>query len=65
MDNPHIIQLTIKPLNNYYISSITCQEKNNNDGLEIEIKAEGNTIQEAFDNILEKFAVLKISSGES
>ena len=65
MDSPHIIQLTIKPLDNYYISSIICQEKNNNDGLQVEIKAEGITIQEAVDNILEKFAALKISSGES
>jgi DNA-binding protein len=64
MDSPHIIQLTIKPLNNYYISNIICQEKNNNDGLEIEIKAEGNTVQEAFNNILEKFAAIKISSGK-
>jgi hypothetical protein len=65
MDSPYLIQLTIKPLDNYYISSIICQEKNNNDGLEVEIKAEGNTVQEAFNNIIEKFAVLKISSGES
>jgi DNA-binding protein len=65
MDNPYIIQLTIKPLDNYYISSITCQERNNNDGLQVEIKAEGITIQEAFDNILEKYTALKISSGES
>jgi len=65
MSSPYIIQLTIKPLDNYYISNIICQEKNNNDGLEVEIKAEGNTVQEAFNNILEKFAVLKISSGES
>ena len=65
MDSPYLIQLTIKPLDNYYISNIICQEKNNNDGLEVEIKAEGNTVQEAFNNIIEKFAVLKISSGES
>jgi hypothetical protein len=64
MDNPHIIQLTIKPLDNYHISSIICQEKNNNDGLSVEIKAEGNTLQEAFNNILEKFAAIKISSGK-
>jgi len=64
MDSPYLIQLTIKPLDNYYISNIICQEKNNNDGLEIEIKAEGNTVQEAFNNILEKFAAIKISSGK-
>jgi len=64
MDSPYLIQLTIKPFDNYYTSSIICQEKNNNDGLSVEIKAEGNTLQEAFNNILEKFAAIKISSGE-
>ena len=65
MNSPHIIQLTIKPLDNYYISSIICQDKKDNDGLKIEIKSEGNTLREAFNNVVEKFAVLKISSGES
>jgi hypothetical protein len=65
MNNPYVKSLTINHLDNYYISSIICQEKKDNDGLEIEIKSKGNTLQEAFDNIIEKFTALKISSGES
>lgn len=65
MSSPYIIQLTIKPFDNYYITNIICQDKKDDDGLEIEIKAEGNTLREAFNNVVEKFDALKISSGES